>query len=68
MGGTVDEELQNATISIAAHQSVLNEPDTIGAEYKKIKQNQAKLKEELALKQEQMNQLKTAESTMEFNE
>ena len=39
MGGTVDEELQNATISIAAHQSVLNEPDTIGAEYKKIKQN-----------------------------
>lgn len=64
----MDEELQNATVSIAAHQSVLNEVDTIGVEYKKIKQNQAKLKEELALKQEQMSQLKAAESTMEFNE
>ena len=48
----MDEELQNATVSIAAHQSVLNEVDTIGVEYKKIKQNQAKLKEDLALKQE----------------
>lgn len=64
----MDEELQNATISIAAHQSVLNEVNTIGAEFKKIKQNQTKLKEELAIKQEQMSQLKTAESTMEFNE
>lgn len=64
----MDEELQNATISIAAHQSVLNEVSTIGVEFKKIKQNQAKLKEDLALKQEQMSQLKTAESTMEFNE
>ena len=33
----MDEELQNATISIAAHQSVLNEVNTIGAEFKKIK-------------------------------
>ena len=64
----MDEELQNATISIAAHQSVLNEVNTIGAEFKKIKQNQTKLKEELAIKQEQMSQLKNAESTMEFNE
>ena len=64
----MDEELQNATISIAAHQSVLNEVSNIGVEFKKIKQNQTKLKEDLALKQEQMSQLKTAESTMEFNE
>ena len=68
MEGTVDEELQNATISLAAHQSMLNDVDLIAVQFKKIKQNQAKLKEELAIKTEQMTQMKHSQSTAQFND
>ena len=51
---TVDEELQNATISLAPHQSVLNDVDQVAVQYKKIKDKQARLKEELAAKTQQV--------------